>query len=102
MLQKKTTMPSFDKVIADLLAGLIELENATGRLETLPDPVIQVLVTGEEMWRYTCFVMNMKSPGRGLFDLAVRMDGEKAGGFPYELKNMNFDIIMKTGLIDIR
>jgi hypothetical protein len=44
----------------------------------------------------------MKSPGRDYFDLAVRMDREKAGGFPTDLKNMNFDIFWKAGLVDIR
>ena len=95
-------MSTFDKVIADLLAGLIQLENATGRLETLPDPVVQVLVAGEETCRLSCRVLYTKSTGRDLFDLAVTMDREKAGGFPHELKNMTFDVFTKTGLIDIR
>ena len=46
-------MSTFDKVVADLLAGLIQLEHATERMETLPDPVVRVLVTGEEMLRFT-------------------------------------------------
>ena len=99
-------MSTFDKVVADLLAGLIQLEHATERMETLPDPVVRVLVTGEEMLRFTSRVryiyIYMKSPGRDYFDLAVRMDREKAGGFPTELKNMNFDIFWKAGLVDIR
>ena len=95
-------MATFDKVIADLLAGLIQLETATGRLETLPDPVVQVLVAGEETCRSSCRVLYMKSTGRDLFDLAVTMDREKAGGFPHELKNMNFDMFMKAGRVDIR
>lgn len=50
-------MSTFDKVVADLLAGLIQLEKATERMETLPDPVVQVLVTGKEMLRFTRHVI---------------------------------------------
>lgn len=76
---EKATMSTFDKVGADLLAGLIQLENATDRMETLPDPVVQVLVTGEEMLRYTCRIIYIHEITReGLFRLG-RKDGQREG-----------------------
>lgn len=74
-------MSTFDKVVADLLAGLIQLEHATERMETLPDPVVRVLVTGEEMLRFTSrvrYIYIHEITRKGLFRLG-RKDGQREG-----------------------